>query len=1357
MDPTEQTSAAATESTAAPPSETPSATSSQCGFANAAEIRPLEIGTYDKTDAETWFARAESIFRLRNIKADNRKSALLIQALPPDLFKVLWKDISAPSPPTYDTLKGHLLDLHGISTAARAKKIFSFLDTPAGDQSPSVILKTLQHWAAIPESRSRPQGNLNVLMEIMLQCFPPQARCMFPDYRTLSEEEFLQEADKIAYQARQQQELVASLVSTSPPEVNTEVPEFAAPIGIKHQRIPWCHYHDRFGPKARNCIKPCGFITRPYQMQPQRPPGPTPFRQVSKRPQGSVRKPNTCGYVKNNDLFNEHLLSEKTSLLKVVNEFCNSHKCDIPDGKSFNSKLNTLHTLSSSAFNSSDNDISECTSRCKCTQSGAAAALPSTTFSIKDEISGKSFLVDTGACRSFIPPDRRINDLQPYDGPSVVTASGDALQIHGKRRCRIKLSGKLYLWDFIIADVSMPILGADFLVAFDLAVNLAKKSLFVASCNSEKRTNIHHDLQIVLDKFPEVFCENLLEKKCLTKNHGIKHEIKTSCKPINSKFRRLDPTKLEIAKSVFNEMEAAGVCEKAASPWASPLHMVPKPDGSFRPCGDYRRLNMNTEPDHYPLPNMSDITNVIGNAKYFSKIDMLKGYFQIPVSEQDKPKTAIITPFGTYIFNYTCFGLRNAGATFQRLMDNLFGSLSYVIVYIDDILIFSDTLRDHIKHVKMVLSILSQNGLVIKPSKCDWGQTSVDFLGFNITSSGIKPIESKVNSIVNFPRPESIRQLQEFNGMVNFYHRFIPKLASIMAPLYESLKNKPKHLVWTSTLQNAFDKTKLALAGAVTLSFPVKSAKLILTTDASDKAIGAVLEQVIHGARKPIAFFSAKLSNAELNYSTLDKELLAIHRAFRKFHHFLAERPFICQTDHQPLINALTKSQDQWTGRRQRQLSEISSYQCTLVYIKGSTNSVADALSRNPPIDNQTELLSAISLGISYEEIAKAQDNDEELQELINNKSLKWVHFNINGNRLSCDTSTGRPRPFIPKSLRQQVFLVTHNLSHPSAKVTAMLISERYIWKNMKSEVKRMAQGCLNCQKSKINKNIESGIKPYPQTSNRLSHIHMDVVGPLPPSRGYTYLLTIIDRATRWPDAIPLTSTSAEACANALITWISRYGIPETVVTDNATNFTSNLFKEISNSLGIQLKHTSTYNPESNGIIERCHRTLKTALTARCVGRDWSRQLQWVLLGLRTTPHTALGASPAEVLYGKNLRIPADLLPAQESLESIDSTNQYISKFLPTKITYNPDKKAVHMPSNLLKSNYVFEKISHHKFPLSFAYEGPYQVIDFKEKVVTVRKNCKPHTISIDRIKAFTPFPISDNSPDQTISAGGPM
>ena len=200
---------------------------------------------------------------------------------------------------------------------------------------------------------------------------------------------------------------------------------------------------------------------------------------------------------------------------------------------------------------------------------------------------------------------------------------------------------------------------------------------------------------------------------------------------------------LAAAKKAFVEMEQMGICTKGASPWASPLHMTPKADGTWRPCGDYRRLNMTTEADHYPMPNMADLTASIGKARVFSKLDLLKGYFQVPVYPEDVPKTAIVTPFGSYIFHYSTFGLRNSGATFQRLMDQILGHLTYCIVYVDDILVFSENHHDHRHHLREVLRLLQENGLVVRPDKCAFGTETVQFLGHQISPDGIHPCQAK--------------------------------------------------------------------------------------------------------------------------------------------------------------------------------------------------------------------------------------------------------------------------------------------------------------------------------------------------------------------------------------------------------------------------------------------------------------------------------------------------------------------------------------------------------------------------------------------------------------------------------------
>ena len=959
-----------------------------------------------------------------------------------------------------------------------------------------------------------------------------------------------------------------------------------------------------------------------------------------------------------------------------------------------------------------------------------------TTFYIIDEASKRSYLVDTGACRSFIPHSGTIGTLATYTGSPIYTANGEPLQIKGMKRLHLSLHGRKYEWSFIVADVSTALLGADFLKHYHLAVDVGNKRLLsttpasAALQDSSSIQGLPGDIKALMEEFKDVLQEDLRNSPKGSPKHGVFHHIQTEGTPCHSRFRRLPPEKLKVAKQVFAELEEAGICVKASSPWASPLHMVPKQDGSWRPCGDYRRLNTKTIPDRYPLPNINDITNVLAGAKFFTKLDLLKGYYQVPIAEEDQQKTAVITPFGTYVFKYTCFGLRNAGATFQRLMDTIFGNIPYVVIYVDDILIFSSSYKQHLQHLRAVLELLRDNGLLVKPSKCTWAQQEVEFLGHAIDASGFKPLPQKVSAVEGFPTPTNIKSLQEFAGMVNYYHRFIPNAAKIMAPLYEALKGRPKKLLWGPPQEEAFANTKVALSRATRLTYPTPGKELILTTDASNYAVGAVLEQEAPEGRQPIAFYSKKLAPTEQKYSTFDRELLAMHLAVRHFRHFVECRPFKLLTDHLPLVHAFARSSDAWSSRQQRHLSAISEFPCTIAYIKGSSNQVADALSRNS--------INAVQLGISYIDIADAQSTDEELSHVrANNTSLKWIDVDVGGKTLACETSTGRSRPYLPKSLRQQAFDTTHNLSHPSAKSTIKILSERYVWEGMRSDVRKWCQACLQCQTSKVGRHTKSPITPLETSAQRLAHIHVDIVGPLPPSEGYRYLLTIIDRNTRWPEAIPLRQQTADACTSGLINWVSRFGVPESIVSDRGANFTSKLWENLASALGTTVKHTTSYNPACNGLVERFHRSLKTALTARCQGHNWKKHLPWVLLGLRTTPHAALGTSPAEALYATPIRIPADSLPGSPTPQSWEDLHQSVDEWQPPVVTYQARQS--YLPPTLGSAPFVFLRIDHHKPPLTPPYEGPYAVLERREKTYKINWKGKQTWVGIDRLKpAYT-------------------
>jgi hypothetical protein len=452
---------------------------------------------------------------------------------------------------------------------------------------------------------------------------------------------------------------------------------------------------------------------------------------------------------------------------------------------------------------------------------------------------------------------------------------------------------------FTLAAVDKPILGADFFASHRLLVDSyarcirdAKTLLPLVESTSQpplsplvsSLSNLSQQTRELLSEFPSVIGDGSATPKPL---HGVQHTIETTGRPVFAKSRRLDPDKLRSAESEFRTLEGLGIVRRSDSPWASPLHMVAKTDGSWRPCGDYRRLNTATVDDRYPLPSLQDFTANLAGCRYFSCIDLVKGYHQVPMAAEDIPKTAIITPFGLFEYVFMPFGLKNAAQTFQRLMDRLFRRLPFVFTYLDDNLIASATLEEHWDHLRQFLSILAENGLQLNPAKCVFAATSLKFLGHRVDADGVAPLTKNIEAVRVFPRPSDIKGLQRFLGMVNFYRRFMPGLAGLVKPLTDLLRGSPTQLEWTPEAETAFDAAKVALKDCTVLAHPRPNSILSLAVDASDTHVGGVLQQLDSGSWRPLAFFSRKLSTAEEKYSTFDRELLAAFSAIRHFRYLL--------------------------------------------------------------------------------------------------------------------------------------------------------------------------------------------------------------------------------------------------------------------------------------------------------------------------------------------------------------------------------------------------------------------------------------------------------------------------------------
>jgi len=986
---------------------------------------------------------------------------------------------------------------------------------------------------------------------------------------------------------------------------------------------------------------------------------------------------------------------------------------------------------------------------------------------LKNKLSSATFLVDTGASVSVFPHLPR-SPSAPGSGVQLRTADGSPMDTYGSRCLALQFGSRRFEWNFLLANVSTPILGSDFLRHNHLLVDVAGSRLLDSStlepipAASSNSVNSKSGLYAALLSTPEEFRDLLSEYPDVVSSkgffttdprHPVRHTVPTSPgPPVFAKARRLDAEKLESARKEFAAMESAGIIRRSSSPWASPLHMVKKPDGSWRPCGDYRRLNTQTVPDRYPLPNIADFSSRLHGSKVFTKLDLTKGYYQVPMAPGDVPKTAVITPFGLFEWLRMPFGLRNSGCTFQRLMDQIFQGLPYCFVYVDDVLISSPDLSSHLEHVQTVLDLLRLHGLSINPDKCVFAAPAVDFLGMRVSGSGCIPLTKHTEIISAFPRPTDKKGLQRFLGILNFYRRFIKAAAGLLRPLTEALKGKSSTLTWDLEMNQSFAAAKSILANVPTLVHPDPSARISLSVDASGSHVGAVLQQEVSGSWAPLAFYSKKLSAPECKYSAFDRELFAAYSSLRHFRFMLEGRQFILFTDHKPLTYALFRTSPPWSAMQQRRLSFLSEFNCEILHLPGPENVVADALSRpessdvphNPPPTTLISKLQPVAPppvpGISFSEMSILQQSCPKIEVLRRSSTLSVISVPFSGSILLCDTSTGNLRPLVPEKMRRLVFSSIHNISHPGVRASRRLISRSFVWEGLSRDVNLWSQSCLDCQRSKIQTHIKSPIQPIPVPGRRFSHLHVDLVGPLPQSSGFKFLFTIVDRTSGWPEAIPLQSTTAEECAKVLLrSWIPTFGVPSVITSDRGAQFTSSIWTNLCKFLGIIHSPTTSFHPQSNGLVERFHRRLKVSLRARLSGADWFDHLPLVLLSLRSVPREDSAISASETLFGSPLVLPGEFLdspelPSSEYLRRLQSVLKNSFTVLPHHSTV-PSLKPDEIPPSLVSCSHVFIREDTSKPPLSPLYRGPYLVLSKYPKYFQVQIGSKSDSVSVDRLK----------------------
>ena len=691
----------------------------------------------------------------------------------------------------------------------------------------------------------------------------------------------------------------------------------------------------------------------------------------------------------------------------------------------------------------------------------------------------------------------------------------------------------------------------------------------------------------------------------------------------------------------------AGLIRPSSSPAGAGFFFVRKKDGSLRPCIDHSPLNDITIKNRYPLPLMTSVFDQLQQAKVFTKLDLRNAHHLVRIKEGDEWKTGFNMPSGHYEYCVMPFGLTNAPAVFQAMINDVLRDFldQFVYVYLDDILIYSPDLATHKNHVTQVLKRLLENQLYVKAEKSVFHADTVSFLGFIVAPGRVQMDPAKVSAVAEWPTPDSCKKVQQFLGFANFHRRFVRGFSAIAAPLH-ALTSTQVPFCWSPEANKAFLDLKHRFTTAPSLTLPDPRRQFVVEVDASNDGVGAVLSQRSEkdGKMHPCAFLSRRLSRAERNYDVGNRELLAVKLALEEWRHWLegAEQPFIVWTDHKNL--EFIRKAKRLNSRQARWALFFNRFSFSLSYRPGSRNVKPDVLSRlfePEPKTKQTEPILPLNCVVG----AVTWPIENEVKQANG----------VSPSRRGCPDS----RLFVPSELRPQVIHWEHTslLScHPGVKRTIYVISRRFWWPAMESEVREYIEACSVCACNKTSSQARTGLlQPLPIPSRPWSHISMDFVTGLPVSQGNTTVLTVVDRFSKMAKFIALPKLpSAKETAEVMMNTVFRvHGFPKDIVSDRGPQFVSRFWREFCRLIGARASLTSGYHPEANGQTERLNQQLETGL--RCVVHQnpstWSQHLVWVEYAHNSLPTSATGLSPFHCALG----YPPPLFPDNEGEVSVPS------------------------------------------------------------------------------------------------------
>jgi transposase InsO family protein len=822
---------------------------------------------------------------------------------------------------------------------------------------------------------------------------------------------------------------------------------------------------------------------------------------------------------------------------------------------------------------------------------------------------------------------------------------------------------------------------------------------------------VHPLEKILRRRVPAIFEEDLgpMSKQC-----PVAHEIRTEGRPVKQRAYRVDPGKEKIIRAEVSKMLDEGIIEPSDSPWASPIVLVQKKDDTTRFCVNYKKLNDQTVKDAYPLPRVEELLEQIAGHQWYTTLDLYSGYYQIPMATDSKEATAFVSKYGTYQYLVMPFGLTNAPATFQRVMDVVLAKYireGRVVVYLDDICIFSKTREEHKRDLLEVCQTLAEWNLKIKPKKCKFGQKSLSFLGHVISEKGTQTDPEKCTAVENWGVPKNASELRSFLGLVGYYMRFVPGFAAPLAILTKLLKKNAK-FHWTDVEQIAMNELKKGMTEAPILHAPDFEKPFVVVTDASAYAIGGALMQEHDGKEYPVRYWSRTLQPAERNYSVTEKEALGVVQSLRHFRVYILGRRTTIYTDHQALRQVLTETEP--TGRRARWVAALQEYQLEIRYRPGNKNLLADSLSRNPALREVKALEAeepAAADGLlldvwKYLKQGGELTNEDAAQ---NRRVLRMAaRMMIENGELYRRRSNGPPvRVLISQEARKRLMQEMHEgLAHLGERTTVDMVVNQAWWPNVYKDTIQHVRTCESCQAHSRPERAGPPMSiPVGQLFERFA---LDFVGPLPANEGENrYILVATEALTRWPIARATKYADAETVAKFLYEEIIiPFGLPQTLLTDRGSHFVNEFIRELNEILQVKHLLTTPYHPQTNGMTERYNQTLCRALArmADQAREDWDRYLPAAIFAYRVRRHTATGTSPFELMYGVPPRLPNGALMGTMPLNKKERQQRL------QELRTRAQRPEAEKPSRFRKEQQVWWRREPRVGKLAPTLEGPYVV-----------------------------------------------